>query len=95
MLLSILKMKKRFTRTISEKNKLMSKRVFFVLIVIIALSTSCRKPYYCVCTIYQPNVNPVITTVIIDNTRPKASITCNAIQLVVVGTATTNCYISN
>ncbi|HEX7414826.1 MAG TPA: hypothetical protein VF411_12355, partial [Bacteroidia bacterium] len=71
------------------------KKIVLSLVIIAAVSTSCRKPYYCVCTIMQPNINNVTTTVTIDNTRQKASYTCNDIQLIVVGTSSTTCYISN
>jgi hypothetical protein len=68
-------------------------KIIISLIVIVALSTSCRKSYNCTCTTAQPGVDIVTTTENIDNFKNKANTICTNIGITIAGTATTTCAI--
>jgi|GEM_PF-3413377 hypothetical protein len=69
------------------------KKIILSLIIVAALSTSCRKAHTCTCTTLQPGINDFTTVVTIDNTNSKASTTCTGFGMTVAGTATTTCEI--
>ena len=60
-------------------------------LIIVTLSTSCRKAYTCTCTTLQPGIDDFKTVVTVDNTKSKASTVCNSWAMTVAGTATTTC----
>ncbi len=69
------------------------KKIILSLIAVAALSTSCRKAYTCTCTTLQPGIDNFKTVVTIDNSKSKATTTCNSWAMTVAGTATTTCEI--
>lgn len=69
------------------------KRIITLVIVTVFLTSSCRKPRACVCTIQQPNVAAVTTTVNIDNIEKNAFAKCLTIDMTIVGTSTTTCVL--